>query len=119
MHSLDLHGPTTFWSYRRFIKGLIDAGVSPNEEARYCGLPLDTLICRRRIPCPVDEEFCKGVADISVDLIDVGATFSEPSMWCTDSLQNSLQVFKEIGERDGGIEGITNVLLNANKAMAG
>jgi hypothetical protein len=104
VHCLGSYSPDTFSDYRRFLKALIDAGVSPTEVASDGTTPLDLLICQTTIPSCEEETFLEGITDTAMDLIGHGATISERAM-CSSSLYSSLRVFEKIGKRNDGREG--------------
>ncbi len=114
---MGLDSPDMFSAYRQFINGIIDFGVSPDQVTLSLETPVDIFLRNAWWPHRFNEESCSRVADISIDLIDNGATFSEEAidgtcaridvgaMCGVSTLQSSLLIIKEIGNRDGGMEG--------------
>jgi hypothetical protein len=74
--------------------------VTPNETNDFRCTPLDHLILQTDFrPC-TEEDFLKGIADTSIDLIDSGATFSEEVLCYTLSIRNPLKVIENIGRQN-------------------
>jgi hypothetical protein len=97
---LSLYNPNTFWSYRRLLNGIIDAGVLPNETDGSNCTPLDILIYESSFRRCNEGKFFEGVAAISLDLIESDATFSEEAMRSDTCLQSSLKVTENIARHD-------------------